>query len=194
MEEYIYKATLCILIIAFFIIRAPNVRKASKTEKSEDKKPTRERIMVFLNFVGMVGIPFVYILTTWLDIFIFPLPEIIRWFGIAFNLFGLVFLVWIHQALGEHWSMVLKLGNEHKLVTTGPYSRIRHPMYTFFYILVISNALVSSNIMVGLLGIVLWSCLYVMRIEDEEKMLIEEFGDEYREYIERTGRLWPNIS
>ena len=193
MEEYIYKVTLGILIVAFFIIRAPSVLKASKTEKTGETKPTRERVMVFLNFIGMMVLPFVYILTPWVDMFQFPLPEIIRWFGIAFNIFGLFLLVWIHRALGEHWSMMLKLGEEHKLVTTGPYSRIRHPMYTFFYILVISTALISSNIIVGLCAILLWTGLYVMRINDEEEMLIEEFGNEYREYIERTGRLWPKF-
>jgi len=149
--------------------------------------------MVFLNFIGMVGIPIVYVVTPGLDMFILPLPEVIKWLGIVLNIFGLVFLIWIHRVLGQHWSMMLKLGEEHKLVTTGPYSRIRHPMYTFFYILVISNALISLNAMVGICGIILWSCLYVMRIEDEEKMLIEGFGDEYREYIERTGRLWPKL-
>ncbi|MGY5859382.1 MAG: protein-S-isoprenylcysteine O-methyltransferase [Candidatus Thorarchaeota archaeon] len=193
MEELFYRVTLAVLIIAFFVIRAPSVTKASKTEKSEEKKPTRERVMVFFNFVGMMGIPFVYILTTWLDFSAFPVPEVIRLFGIAFNVFGLIFLVWIHRALGEHWSMMLKLGEEHKLVTTGPYARIRHPMYTFFYILAISTALISANLFVGVFGIVAWTLLYVMRINDEEAMLIDEFGDEYKEYIERTGRLLPKL-
>ncbi|MGY5879319.1 MAG: protein-S-isoprenylcysteine O-methyltransferase [Candidatus Thorarchaeota archaeon] len=193
MEEIYYKVGLAVLIIVFFIIRAPSVRKASKTEKSEEKKPTRERVMVFFNFVGMLGIPFVYILTTWLDIFAFQMPEIVRLFGIVFCIAGLVFLAWIHRALGKHWSMMLKLGEEHKLVTTGPYSRIRHPMYTFFYILVISTALISANLFVGVFGIGAWTALYLVRIDDEEAMLLEEFGEEYREYMERTGRLLPKL-
>lgn len=193
MEEYIYKITLAILLIGFFLVRAPGVMKAARTEKTEERKPTRERFMVFLNFIGMMVLPFVYILTTWLDSFIFPLPEIIRLFGIVLNISGLIFLAWIHRSLGQHWSMMLQLGEEHKLVTTGPYSRIRHPMYTYFYILVISTALISSNIIVGTLGILFWTSLYLMRINDEEEMLIQEFGDEYREYIERTGRLLPKF-
>ena len=193
MEEVIYKITLAILLIGFFLVRAPSVMKASKTEKTEEKKPSRERFMVFLNFIGMMLIPFVYILTAWLDAFNYPLPELIRLFGIALNISGLIFLTWIHRSLGQHWSMMLKLGEEHKLVTTGPYSRIRHPMYTYFYILVISTALISSNVIVGVLGILFWTCLYIIRINDEEEMLIQEFGDEYREYIERTGRLLPKF-
>jgi protein-S-isoprenylcysteine O-methyltransferase Ste14 len=193
MEEIIYKTILAILIIAFFVIRAPSVRKTAKTEKSEEKKPTRERVMVFLNFVGMVGVPFIYVLTTWLDIFSFAVPEVIRIFGIIFNISGLIFLAWIHRALGQHWSMMLKLGDKHKLVTTGPYARIRHPMYTFFYILVISTALISANLFVGIFGIAAWTLLYIVRIGDEEAMLLEKFGEEYQEYMKRTGRLLPKF-
>ena len=193
MEEFYYKVGLAILIIAFFIIRSPSVRKASKTEKSDEKKAARERFMVFLNFVGMVGIPFVYILTTWLDMFAILIPEIVRLFGIIFCIVGLIFLTWIHRSLGKHWSMMLTLGEEHKLVTTGPYSRIRHPMYTFFYILVISTALISANLFVGIFGISAWTALYLVRINDEEAMLLEEFGEEYRGYMEQTGRLFPKL-
>ncbi|TFG30128.1 isoprenylcysteine carboxylmethyltransferase family protein [Candidatus Thorarchaeota archaeon] len=193
MEEIIYKTSLAILIIAFFIVRAPSVSKSAKTEKSEEKKPTRERFMVFLNFVGMVGVPFIYVLTPWLDIFTFPVPEVIRIFGIIFNIAGLIFLAWIHRTLGQHWSMMLNLGKEHKLITAGPYGRIRHPMYTYFYILVISTALISANIFVGIFGFVAWTLLYVVRVGDEEAMLLEEFGEDYQEYMKRTGRLLPKF-
>ena len=193
MEEIIYKTSLAILIVAFFIVRTPGIMKASKTEKSEEKKPKRERILVFLNFVGMIGVPFIYVLTTWLDVFSFPVPEVIRIFGIIFNILGLLFLAWIHRSLGQHWSMMLNLGEEHKLVTTGPYAKIRHPMYTYFYILSISIALISANLFVGIFGIAAWTLLYIVRIGDEEAMLLEEFGEEYQEYMNRTGRLLPKF-
>jgi protein-S-isoprenylcysteine O-methyltransferase Ste14 len=141
----------------------------------------------------MVGIPFIYILTTWLDFFALWIPEFFRWIGIVFCIGGFILLIWIHRTLGEHWSMVLELGENQKLVTTGPYSRIRHPMYTFFYIFVISTALISANLFVGFFGIGVWTLLYVVRINDEEEMLIEEFGEEYEKYITRTGRLFPRF-
>jgi protein-S-isoprenylcysteine O-methyltransferase Ste14 len=181
------------LIIAFFLIRAPGVVRASKTEKVAEKKPARERILVFLNFIGMMGVPIIYILTPWLDIFGFAYPEFLRLFGIAFNSAGLLLLIWIHRTLGQHWSMMLELGDEHKLITKGPYSRVRHPMYTFFYIMVISAALISANLFVGAFGILTWTLLYVVRVGDEEAMLLEQFGNEYLEYMERTGRLLPKI-
>ena len=193
MDEVFYRAALAILIIAFFLIRAPSVISASKTEKVTEKKPARERILVLLNFIGMIGVPFIYILTSWLDIFASPYPEAIRLFGIGFNVAGLILLIWVHRALGQHWSMMLELGDEHRLITKGPYSHVRHPMYTFFYIMVISTALISANLFVGVFGILTWTLFYVVRVGNEEAMLLEQFGDEYREYMERTGRLLPKI-
>jgi protein-S-isoprenylcysteine O-methyltransferase Ste14 len=66
-------------------------------------------------------------------------------------------------------------------------------MYTFFYILVISTALISANLFVGIFGIGAWTLLYVVRIGDEEEMLVEEFGEEYQEYMMSTGRLLPKF-
>ncbi len=193
MEEIFYKASLGVLIVAFFLIRAPSVIKASKTEKVKDKKPLRETGLVFFNFIGMMGLPLVYVLTPWLDFLLLAFPEIIRLIGIGSFAIGLVFLAWVHRTLGQHWSMMLKLGEEHSLVTTGPYSRIRHPMYTYFYIMVLSTAAISANLLVSLFGIIGWTLHYVIRVNDEESLLLEQFGEEYEEYLERTGRLLPKL-
>ena len=193
MDEIFYRSVLASLIIAFFIIRAPSVVSASKTEKTEEKKPTRERLLVLLNFIGMMGIPFVYILTPWLDYFSYSFPEFFRFFGIGFNICGFILLIWVHRTLGQHWSMMLELGKKHKLVTTGPYARIRHPMYTYFTMMAISTALISANLFVGVFGIAALTLLYIIRIDDEEDMLLEEFGEEYSEYMKRTGRLIPKL-
>lgn len=141
----------------------------------------------------MMGVPILYIVTTWLDYFALVIPELIRMFGIVFFGAGLVLLIWVHRTLGKHWSMMLKLGEEHSLITTGPYSRVRHPMYTYFYIMVISTALISANLLVGVFGFLTWTLLYVVRVGDEEEMMLEQFGEEYEEYIKRTGRLIPKL-
>jgi protein-S-isoprenylcysteine O-methyltransferase Ste14 len=193
MEEIFYRGALAILIIAFFIIRAPGVLSAAKTEKVKEKKPARERILVFLNFIGMMGVPILYILTPWLDYYAFPIPEFLRLFGIVFYIIGLILLIWVHRTLGKHWSMMLTLGEEHRLITSGPYSRIRHPMYTYFYIMTSATALISANLFVAVFGITAWTLLYLVRVGDEEALMLEQFGEEYRQYMERTGRLLPKL-
>jgi protein-S-isoprenylcysteine O-methyltransferase Ste14 len=193
MEELFYRGALAVLIIVFFLIRAPSVLRASKTEKVKEKQPTRERVLVFLNFIGMMCIPFLYILTPWFDYYAFPIPELLRLFGIVFFIVGLILLAWVHRTLGKHWSMMLKLGEEHKLTITGPYSRIRHPMYTYFYIMTSSTALISANLVVAAFGITAWTLLYLVRVGDEEALMLEQFGEEYRQYMKRTGRLLPKF-
>ena len=90
--------------------------------------------------------------------------------------------------------MLLKLGEEHSLITTGPYSRVRHPMYTYFYIMTSSTALISANLIVAAFGITAWTLLYLVRVGDEEAMMLEQFGEEYKQYMERTGRLLPKFN
>ena len=78
-----------------------------------------------------------------------------------------------------------------KLVTNGPYSRVRHPMYAGFLLWGITWLLFTDNWFVGgaLVGIVV--LVVVFRLPDEEKILTEHFGDEYRQYMARTGRFIP---
>ena len=88
LDDLFYRGSLTVLITVFFIIRAHSARSASNIEKATERKPVRERILVSLNFVGMVGVPFIYIITDWLDSFSFPLPESLRLFGIVFDIAG----------------------------------------------------------------------------------------------------------
>ncbi len=92
--------------------------------------------------------------------------------------------------LGSEWSPQLQLREGHHLVTSGPYARIRHPMYTGITGFGVGLALVSANwVFVALVALVVVGLL--LRIPREEEMLIAEFGDEYRMYKHRTGSLLP---
>lgn len=92
--------------------------------------------------------------------------------------------------LGSEWSPQLQLREGHHLVTSGPYARIRHPMYTGITGFGVGLALVSANwVFVALVALVVVGLL--LRIPREEEMLIAEFGDEYRMYKQRTGSLLP---
>lgn len=98
----------------------------------------------------------------------------------------------MHQSLGKNWSRLLNVREEQILVTHGPYQWVRHPMYAVLSGFYLCAALVSANSLVGLVsvGIVLqfWT-----RIEPEEHMMIEHFGDAYRTYMQHTGRFLPRL-
>ena len=146
------------------------------------------RIIVFLIFLAFLVM---YIIgMAWIDLFSFPLPAWLRWVGFALGLLSLAFWTWTQAALDTQWSAQLQLREEHHLVTSGPYSRIRHPLYAAMFAWAIALALLTANwIFVGLA--VLSIAGTIARVPKEEQMMLEAFGDEYRTYMQRTGRYFP---
>ncbi len=147
------------------------------------------------------GLLFFYMLATvvlyaadpfWLDTFAISLPVWSRWAGVALGIASLRLLVWVHHTLGQHWSTNLQLREEHHLVTIGPYRWVRHPMYTVLFIFFIGLSLVSATWLIVVLVVASILELY-RRISIEEQMMEEQFGEEYRSYKVRTGRLLTRL-
>lgn len=122
----------------------------------------------------------------------FPLPDWLRWTGFVIGCLSIGLAIWAELELGRQFSPQLQLRQEHKLITTGPYRYMRHPLYTALYGFGLSLAAVSSNwIFVGFFILSMFGL--VVRVPREEKMLIEQFGEEYRAYMEKTGRYGPRL-
>lgn len=192
MDETIWKIIFIIMGgVCGTLIRMPHTKKYKKTEKITSKKPSREKFLVFLATVGMMVMPVIYVFTSWLNSFSINLLEWARWSGVVVFGFYLFLFWWVHKTLGTNWSPVLEIRKDHKLITEGPYKYVRHPMYTCMWLGVAGFWLISSNWVVGIVALVTWSILYFIRLPDEEKMMIEEFGDQYKDYMRRTKRIIP---
>jgi protein-S-isoprenylcysteine O-methyltransferase Ste14 len=128
----------------------------------------------------------------WMEALDFYLPPWLRWLGFIIGLLSIALIIWVQLELGRQFSPQLQLRREHQLITSGPYSRVRHPLYTAIYGLGLSLALVSANwffvafFVLSLVGL----CL---RVPKEERMLLDQFGDEYRAYMQHTGRFFPKM-
>jgi len=127
---------------------------------------------------------------SWMRYIQSPYPVLGMWVGTVMTLIGIAFLAWTHVCLGKEWSVNLQLRDDHRLIQSGPYSRVRHPMYTSLFAIYIGLALVSNNYGIMLLVIMVVISL-LLRIPKEEGMMIEKFGDEYRTYMQTTGRFLP---
>jgi protein-S-isoprenylcysteine O-methyltransferase Ste14 len=127
---------------------------------------------------------------SWLRLLSVPFPAWLRWVGIMIGLFSLVIYIWSRLTIGKEWSSDLRLLERHLLVTTGPYSRVRHPIYLALILFMTSITLVAANWLLVVFLIISTTDL-VLRITKEEQMMIEEFGDEYEIYMQRTGKLLP---
>jgi protein-S-isoprenylcysteine O-methyltransferase Ste14 len=131
--------------------------------------------------------------TPWLARITFSIPVWLRWSGVVLSLAGLGLWTWTQIELGRQWSAQLTLRDHHRLITTGPYARIRHPMYTAIFFWIGSLALVASNWLFVFMAVSTIAALS-FRVPREEKMMLAGFGDQYRDYMNRTGRFLPGKS
>lgn len=192
MHEIRFKISLAVLLLMATGIRLYYQRGRRKFQKVLIKHEWREKLLIAFFGMGLVPILF-YLLTFWLDSFSLPFLPVVRWFGAGLIVAGNLLFVWSHRALGRNWSPFLEIRKGHTLVTKGPYRFIRHPMYAAIFLIGIGVSLLSANWIVALSYMLPAISLYLIRISDEEKMMIEQFGDEYVKYIKKTGRLIPNL-
>ena len=120
-----------------------------------------------------------------------PLRRRLPSLGAVLFLQALLLLWRSHADLAGSFSPGLQIRKNHRLVTTGVYERIRHPMYAAHLLWATAQLLLLHNWIAGPAFLVASLPLYMARIPREEEMMEERFGDEYRRYAERTGRVLP---
>lgn len=126
------------------------------------------------------------------------LPEVLprlrwmQWLGTGFIFLGMFLRLWTRWSLKTAYQGNLNVQPEQRLVTTGPYRRIRHPGYGAFILQALGLALGFSSIS-GLLGLLFLIYGLRYRIRIEEQMLVQSFEQEYVDYARRTHRLIPGI-
>jgi protein-S-isoprenylcysteine O-methyltransferase Ste14 len=101
-------------------------------------------------------------------------------------------IYWLFSSIGTGITPVSATRKEHQLSTRGPYRWVRHPLYTVGSTFIISFGMMADNWFIALLGVLAFIGMAI-RTPKEEASLIEKFGDEYREYMKRTGRFLPKL-
>jgi protein-S-isoprenylcysteine O-methyltransferase Ste14 len=92
--------------------------------------------------------------------------------------------------LGRMWSGAIKIVDDHRLIQSGPYRFLRHPMYTGMLGMCVGTAVVSGQYH-ALIGVAIAVLAYARKIRIEERILCDEFGDAYATYRRRTSALVP---
>ncbi len=184
------------VIRAAWLIRVPHWWRNKQTIAT-DRDTGMDKLLLILSFIGMQVIPLVYVLTSWLDFADYHWP---MWASLAAGLVGAaVFVValWLlwraHADLGQNFSPELKTRQGHSLVSRGIFRHIRHPMYAAHWLWGIAQALLLQNWIAGLAFLVSFLPLYLLRVPREEQMMLEQFGEQYRLYMKRTGRIIPRL-
>jgi len=151
--------------------------------------------MVFLGLNGVAMLlPLVYVFSSSLDFADYDLPNWLGWIGTGFFLVAILLLWKSHADLGQNWTVTPGLRYKHGLVTNGIFKYIRHPMYAAHILWAIAQIMILHNWLAAYLFLITFTLLYLLRIHNEEQMMLDHFGNDYEMYMESTGRLIPKLT
>lgn len=112
--------------------------------------------------------------------------------GTALTWMGIALAIWARYHLAEYWSARVTIKENHQLIRTGPYTHLRHPIYTGLILATIGSAVVIGQWR-SLIGLCLVVAGYCLKAKTEESMLTQQFGEAFREHQKHTGFLIPRF-
>ena len=170
-----------LILIAYLIVSAIGVKQDTQGH--------------LLQSVGLMLAIIAAFLLPYLPIFHFlnfaPVNPVLSSIGVILCAAGMAFLVWARQHLGRNWSQTVSIKKGHELVTSGPYRYVRHPMYTGGLVACIGSVIVGGGAWIFLL--VILGAIFLWRVGAEDKLMEQQFPNEYPEYKKRTKALIPFI-
>jgi protein-S-isoprenylcysteine O-methyltransferase Ste14 len=112
--------------------------------------------------------------------------------GVVICMLGLFLAIWSRKVLGAEWSRDVELKQGHKLVERGPYTLMRHPIYTGHLLMGLGTAIASGSL-VAFAGLASLVTGFWIKLNQEERLLLRGFPDEYPSYKARVKALIPYV-
>lgn len=196
MNENIFRILAALILFTGIGISSYFRRKADRESGEKISRNVDGSVMMTLIRIGGLVLwlsPLVYLINPgWMAWSKLSLPESVRWLGVGIGILCVMGIYWLFSSIGSGITPTSATRKQHTLVTSGPYRWVRHPLYTIGASLFIAFGMMADNWFIAGLGILTF-ILMAIRTPKEEANLIEKFGDEYREYIKRTGRFFPRL-
>ena len=192
MNPWFAKAVVLIGFVATVLIRAPHGKRSRTVKVAKSRKGPLE---VFLLTVAWIAffLPIFWIAAPWLafaNFSLYPFPLV---GGTLLLALGLWLFFRSHADLGTNWLVTLEIRDSHRLVTTGLYRHVRHPMYLALLLYGLGQMVAVPNWVVGPSYVVAMLLMCAFRLGPEEKLMRDEFNGEYEAYAYRTKRLIPGV-
>ena len=164
-----------------------------RTKRTQERAPFASRLLY--------GVPVVlacYLLFNrdlklgWLDARLVPHNTFLDIAAVTLTALGVALAIWARFYLGQNWSSAVSVKVGHELIRTGPYSWVRHPIYSGIILGMIGTTLARPEPR-GLLAIVLLWFAFSIKFRMEEQFMRKTFGPEYDDYSRTTGALVPRL-
>jgi protein-S-isoprenylcysteine O-methyltransferase Ste14 len=172
---------LWLILVIFLIVTAVDVKRDTERHLGQSFGLMFAIIAAFL----LPRVPFFSFVN------VAPVNAAVSIIGVILCAVGIAFLVWARLALGRNWSQTVSVKEGHELVTSGPYRYVRHPMYTGCLIACVGSAIVCAGAWIFLL--VVLGALFLWRVGAEDKLMAQQFPNEYPDYKRRTNALIPFV-
>ena len=178
-----------ILLFAYWTIASLFVRK---TKSAEPILPRLQYFFLYLAFYLIFSRSGYYLLhgpvyrTGWVNWVVYP--------GLTMVAAGFAIAIWARVSLGRYWSGIITLKEGHKVVDSGPYRFVRHPIYTGWLLAALGSAITAGTVD-AFAGVELLALVFAVKLHREERLLTARLGDEYRRYMEKVpGAILPWLS
>jgi protein-S-isoprenylcysteine O-methyltransferase Ste14 len=188
-QDWLYWARLAwVLFGVYWLVSALKLKAVKRRE------PPAERIVYLLSMVAAYVLLLDERLSIgWLSTRFVPESSPIGLLGVIIAFAGVAFAIWARWHLGQNWSATVTVKEGHELIRSGPYGRIRHPIYTGMLIAFAGTALALGEYR-GLLGLIIAISSFFAKARKEERYLVQEFGGKFQEHMRRTGMFLPKLS
>ena len=200
MKSEVFTVIYLAFVFSAYLVRIPSLKINAQAQKPEERMSQKQRmqqegyllsVLLMSWFIASVVLPINYLTGDWFSRFDFHLPDAGYYAGLVIFAFVLWLLWRAHTDLARSWSAVVQIKHNQLLVTEGIYRCMRHPIYSAHLLWGLAQVLLIHNWLCGFAGFALIVLIMVLRIPREEKLLLSQYGEAYRSYMQSTGALIP---
>jgi len=164
-----------------------------RVKRTKTMESVAQRLLTILPMVLAFELLFSVALRIWpLRLRFLPAEDWIAWSGVALTSLGVAIAIWARFCIGQYWSARVTLKEGHRLIRSGPYACVRHPICTGMLLAAMGTALVIGEWRGVLAVVVMWAA-HSRKALREEALLTSELGEEYASYRRSTGFLFPRL-
>jgi protein-S-isoprenylcysteine O-methyltransferase Ste14 len=173
--------------LAYWIAAGRDVKATARRESYSTRLAHVALIVLVAALLAIRGLPL-----HWLDRRFLADTIPAYWLGLLMVAAGLAFAVWARVHLGRNWSGTVTVKQDHELIRTGPYRRVRHPIYTGMLFAILGTA-VAFGEWRGLIAFGFLTVALLLKLRMEERFMSETFPDRYPRYRAEVPALIPFI-
>jgi protein-S-isoprenylcysteine O-methyltransferase Ste14 len=163
------------------------------TKRTVRRQPTGPRLFhLVLASAGFCLLGSNWFAGGWLATRFLPTSSELELAGLAVTIGGCAFAIWARLTLGRNWSSEATVKAGHELVTTGPYAFARHPIYTGLVAAAVGTAIAIGEVR-SILGLVLIVLAFMVKMSQEENLMMQTFPEAYPLYRQRVKALIPGL-